>query len=99
MLLVALCSMTLTVATRYWFSSDPPADGSSSVKGRLVSTKVQRLALGKDVVQWIPGVERFSLVPEPTADPGVVPADPSPTVFHLDEAISDRAPPLAPLFA
>ncbi len=99
MLLAAICAITLTVATRYCFAGDLLTDGSSSVKSRLVGHKVQRLALGKTAVQWLPCVERFSIVPEPTVNPGVVLADLPLSIFHLGAAISDRAPPLAPFAA
>lgn len=90
--------MTLTVATRYCISGGSATDGTSSaVKSRLAGPKVQRLALGKALTQWLPRVERFAIISESTLNPRIVPADPPIPALNLGETISDRAPPLTPL--
>jgi len=90
--LVAVCSLTLSVATRY---SAPLAAFSTGV--RVVQThtspEASRQRLNKDAAKWIPPVVCIGVLQAPTSYPRVAPAAPPIRTLLLEENLYRRPPP------
>lgn len=95
LVLAAVCSLTLTVATRYCVTAGAPADSGHVVKTRLAEPKVQHLVLDQDSVQGLPPVGRLTLGLVATNQARIA-ADGTPVpIVDFHDPISSRAPPLS----
>lgn len=90
--LVAVCSLIVSVATRYSSTGDP---SSTTVKAfrthALPEAKRQRLA--KDAADWMPPVICFSLLQSPPSYPRIAPAGPPLPERLFEESLYNRPPP------
>lgn len=95
LVLFAVCSLTLSVATRYCTSSGSLGAVGHSVKTRLAEPKVQRLVLAKDNTQGLPPVRRLALVPIAACQSCIALDGPPVPIVDFEHAVSNRAPPLS----
>jgi len=92
--LLAVCSLTLSVATRY----SSPWDGSSGAVKTVrtnSSPEAKRQRLAKNAADWMPPVACFGVLQSPTFYPRVAPAGPPVPSLRFDESLSNRPPPSA----
>jgi hypothetical protein len=92
--LVAVCSLTVSLATRY----SSPGDGSvCSVKAcaRQTSPEAGRQRLAKDAAHWIAPVISSTVLRAPSSGTLITSAAPKISNFLLAEALYNRPPPSA----
>ncbi len=95
LILAAICSLTLSVATRYCVSPVSMSAAGHAVKTRLAEPKMQHLVVAKDGAQGLPQVARLAIIAIATYEPRtVVQVSPAPLV-DFENALSNRPPPLA----
>jgi hypothetical protein len=93
-ILVAVCSLTVNVATRYGSAA---GISTHTVKATVkdASTDAQRQRLAKDAANWITPVSNASPLQAPTLCPRIAPEGaPVPHLFFAD-ALYNRPPPSA----
>ena len=85
--LVAVCSLIVSVATRY---SSSGGASSTTVKAVQIhaSPEAKRQRLAKDAADWMPPVIRFSVLQAPTSYPRIAPAGPRCRAFVLKKAFT-----------
>lgn len=90
--LLAVCSLTVSVATRYTFSRGLNESKTASV-GRHVSPELSRQRLLKNAATWMPPVVAAEIVSECSDYPRIAPGGPPiPNLFY-EESLSNRPPP------
>jgi hypothetical protein len=91
LVIIAVCSLTLSVATRF---STPSSDQSHIVKSvDRRSAEPQRQHLDKDATRWVAAVASF-IIDEPIAiEPSLVPASPLLPQHTFSESLYNRPPP------
>lgn len=93
LVLAAVCSLTLTVATRYCSADGLTGGPSHNVRTQGGQPNVQRLVPVKYDTAGLPRVERLAFVAASSFHPRTtVDALPAPTV-HVADALANRAPP------
>jgi hypothetical protein len=90
--LVAVCSLTVSLATRYY----SPSDNSSPIVKAFQSsvapdTKRQRLT--KNAANWMPPILSFTVFQIPSSYYGIVPPRPPVRSFICDKSLYNRPPP------
>jgi hypothetical protein len=93
---VAVCSLTVSVATRY---STPLDTSSPTVKTVQTHTtpEAKRQRLAKDpAAQWAPPVVCFRVLRSPSFYPRMSPAGPPIPGLFFEESLYNRPPPLFP---
>jgi hypothetical protein len=90
--LMAVCSLTVSVATRY---STPSTGQSPTVKTlrTQVSPEGLRQRLAQDAVTWMPPVVLLSVLEAPSFYPRTAPAGPPVPSLLLEESLYNRPPP------
>jgi len=92
MVLLAVCSLTVSLASRYSF----PVDSSSpAVKSIKVHTfpDMQRQRLDKKAANWVPPVFCLTDLEAPTFYPRIAPAGPPVTSLLRGNDLFNRPPP------
>jgi len=90
--LLAVCSLTVSVATRYSSSSDPSSPTVKTVQTHTTpDAKRQRLA--KNAATWVPPLVCFDVLRSPSSYPRIAPAEPPIRSFLLEENLYNRPPP------
>ena len=90
--LVAVCSLTVSVATRYssrWEASSPTVKTVQT----HTSPDVKRQRLAKNAATWIPPVARFDILRAPIFYPRITPAGPPVPSLLFEESLYNRPPP------
>lgn len=91
LILVAVCSLTISLATRY---NDCASVPSVSVKHVTIHSSAQkRQHLDKDAARWVTPVGRFAILEVSTFYPRFAPSGPPVHAFLLDERLYNRPPP------
>jgi hypothetical protein len=90
--LAAVCSLTVSVATRYtsaWNVSSP------SVKTVQAHTtpEAKRQRLLKDAANWVPPLVRFDVLGSLSSYPRIAPAVPPRPIFLFEASLYNRPPP------
>jgi hypothetical protein len=95
--LAAVCSLTVSVATRY---------SSSEVSAPTVKTaqahptpEAKRQRLDKDAATWEPPLVGFDVLRSPSSYPRTAPAQPPAQNLLLEQSLFDRPPPSSELFS
>jgi len=90
--LVAVCALTVSVATRY---STPWGSSSSTVNTVQIHTspEAKRQHLAKDAADWMPPVICFGLLQTPSSYPRIAPAGPPIPSLLFEESLYNRPPP------
>jgi hypothetical protein len=96
--LAAVCSLTVSVATRY----SSPLDASSPTMRTLQThttgdAKGQRLA--KNAANWMPPLVCFDILRSPSFYPRIVPEGPRAPKLLLEENLYNRPPPSSKLLS
>jgi hypothetical protein len=91
-ILLAVCSLIVNVATRY---SSPGSSGSAGVKTvqTRASVEAKRQHLAKDAANWLPPVICFTVLQSPSSYPRIAPAGPPIAGLVLEESLYNRPPP------
>lgn len=90
--LVAVCSLVVSVATRY--SSTGEASSSTVKVGQIhASPEAKRQHLAKDAADWIPPAIPFSVLQPPTSYPRIAPSGPPMPGLQFEESLYNRPPP------
>ncbi len=93
--MAAVCSLTLTVATRYCVSPVSAAVAGHSAKIRIAEPKVQHLVLDRDDARALPPAGTLAILPIATyQERTAVLRFPVP-IAGFEDAVSNRAPPSA----
>jgi hypothetical protein len=91
LILVAVCSLTISLATRY---NDCASTPSISVKYVTIHSSAQkRQHLDKDAARWVTPVERFAILEVSTFYPRFAPSGPPVHALLLDQSLYNRPPP------
>jgi hypothetical protein len=90
--LVAVCSLIVSVATRYSYTCDAP---STTVKVVQIHTspEAKRQRLAKDAADWMPPVIHFSVLHSPSSYPRIAPSGPPMPGLQFEESLYNRPPP------
>src|SRR5581483_1050534 len=92
LVLVAVFSLALSVATRYSTPSDAPGPTVKSVQNHTYpESKRQRLV--KDAVNWVPPLTCVDGLSAPNFYPRIAPAGPPIPSLVLEENVYNRPPP------
>jgi len=89
--LVAVCALTISVATRY-SSGGVPAYGVRTAH-RHPAPEPSRQRLTKNTNNWIPPVVRIVVLQAPTSYPRIAPAGPPIPSLVLEKSLYNRPPP------
>ncbi|HWW13720.1 MAG TPA: hypothetical protein VN310_03575 [Candidatus Dormibacteraeota bacterium] len=96
--LVAVCSLTVSVATRYCSPL-----GTSSLTMKTVQTHTspdaKRQRLTKNAANWVPPVVCFDILQSPSSYPRIAPAAPPIPSLFFEENLYNRPPPSSELFS
>ena len=92
--LIAICSLTLSLATRY---TSPSALSSHAVKivRTQAPTDAKRQRLAKNAVNWIPPVVCFGVLPTPVLPLRFAPAAPLAAGLLFEVSRFNRPPPFS----
>jgi hypothetical protein len=96
--LVAVFSLALSVATRY---SCLGVASSTTVKAFQIhaSPEAKRQRLAKDAADWMPPVISVSLLQSPSSYPLIAPAGPPMPGLRFEESLYNRPPPSSESFS
>jgi hypothetical protein len=91
LIVLAICSLTVNVATRFWVPSTSPNHTAKSVEQRSVQPKRQHL--NKDAARWVASRADFSIIEPVTIEACLAPAGPSLPQHFLSDSLYNRPPP------
>jgi hypothetical protein len=90
--LAAVCSLTASLATRYYSPWDASTHGVRTLQTNTsLDTKRQRLT--KNAANWVPPVFSFDISQCPTFHPTIAPAGPPAPTLFFEESLYNRPPP------
>jgi|SRR5271165_6036421 len=89
--LVAVCSLIVSLATRYSYTCDAPTTVKAVQIHKSPEAKRQRLA--KDAADWMPPMIYFSVLQSPSSYPRIAPAGPPVPGLLFEESLYNRPPP------
>jgi len=89
--LLAVCSLTASVATRYTFSRGSSGNTVTTVQ-KHGSPEPSRQRLMKNAASWIAPVVDSAVLEAPSSYPRIAPAGPIPSLF-FEESLYNRPPP------
>jgi hypothetical protein len=92
LVLVAVCSLAISLATRYSSPVNPSSTKVSSVQKQVLS-EPGRQRLTKSVANWLPLVVCYTMLQAPTAYPPVAPEGPPIVASFLGDSLYNRPPP------
>src|SRR5580658_4578554 len=95
--LLAVCSLTINVTTRY--CSTESALASASGLHKYSSPEASRQRLTKDAATWIPPVVRALVLPASSFSLQVAPASPPLPALLLEISLHNRPPPSSAFLA
>jgi hypothetical protein len=91
LVLLAVCALTLSVATRY--SSTPAQSNSARILHKQLSLEQGRQRLTKSANAWFPPVVRIAAFQAPTAYPRIAPSGPPVPSLFFEDSLYYRPPP------
>src|SRR3984957_20778869 len=92
--LVAVCALTVSLATRYGGPWTASSHVVSSVHGHS-SVDAKRQHLTKNAATWVPPLVCFDPLGSPDFHPRIAPAGPPVPGLRLEESLYNRPPPSA----
>jgi hypothetical protein len=90
--LAAVCSLTVSVATRYSSSWDVSAPTVKTVQAHA-KPEAKRQRLDKDAANWVPPLVGFDALRSPSSYRQTTPAEPPTRNVFLEESLFNRPPP------
>ena len=97
-ILLAVCSLIVNVATRYSSSGNSGVGAVKTVQTRA-SIEAKRQHLAKDAANWLPPVICFTVLQAPSSYPRIAPAGPPIPGLLLEESLYNRPPPASTFLA
>jgi hypothetical protein len=97
-ILLAVCSLTVRVATRYTCMEDASAPALTSVHSQMVQAPI-RQRLIQTAAAWHPPVACISTLDTVDFYPRVSPAGPPMPSVLFDESLYNRPPPSSEIFS
>jgi hypothetical protein len=97
LIVIAICSLTVSVATRFWASSSSQSQTVKSVDHQPVDPKRQHL--NKDAARWVSPSAFFSVIAPVTIEASLSPAVPLLPKHVFSESLNNRPPPSFAFFA
>lgn len=91
LILFAICTLTVSVATRY--NVIPGLRGSACSLQKHSSPETSRQRLMKSAATWVPPVVCSAVLVAPSAYPRLAPAAPPIPVLFFEESLYNRPPP------
>ena len=92
LVLVAVCALTASVATRYGCLCESPASSIASVQNHS-SAEPGRQRLIKSVATWLPVVVCYAVLEAPSSYPHIAPTAPPLPSLLFEQNLYDRPPP------
>jgi len=96
MIVIAICSLTLTVATRFWTPSTSQSHIVKSVDRRSVDPKRQHLL--KEAARWVASSASFGFMAPAFIEARVAPPGPLLPKHVFTDSLYNRPPPSSVLF-
>jgi hypothetical protein len=94
--LLAVCTLTISVATRYSLSPGPTDQTRILIeKHHSVTPGLQRLL--NNAATWIPPLAEAAIFYDPGQHPHIAPSDPPVSSVLLEKNLYNRPPPILPL--
>lgn len=90
--LTAVCSLTVSVATRYSSSWNVSATAVKTVQANA-TPETKRQNLDKDAAKWVPPLVGFDALRSPSAYRQTAPAEPPTQNILLEKSLFNRPPP------
>ena len=90
--LAAVCSLTVSVATRYSSAWDVSSPSVKTVQAHT-TPEAKRQRLLKDAANWVPRLVRFDVLGSPSSYPRIAPAVPPRPIFLFEASLYNRPPP------
>jgi hypothetical protein len=90
--LAAVCSLIVSVATRYSSSWDVSAPAVKTLRGHT-TPEAKRQRLDKDAADWVPPLVGFDVLRSPSSYPRTAPAQTPAQNRFLEESLFNRPPP------
>jgi|SRR5580658_2581913 hypothetical protein len=91
--LLAVCSLTISVATRYSSSWSISSHGIRVIQTHALPD-AKRQHLTKNAANWMPPVFSFVVLQAPSFYPRTIPAGPTAPNFLFEENLYSRPPPI-----
>jgi len=95
-IVIAICSLTVSVATRFWAPSAAPAHIAKSVDHRSVDPKRQHL--NKDAARFAAPRVNFSIIAPAAIETRLAPAGPLLAKHVFSDSLYNRPPPSSEFF-
>ena len=93
--LVAVCTLTLSVATRYSFCGNPGNESLTTIQSHQSwAPGLQRLL--NNAASWMPPVVGSAIFQDPESYPHVEPSGPTVLTVLLEKNLYNRPPPTLP---
>jgi hypothetical protein len=96
LIVIAICSLTLSVATRFWASSTSQSKIVKSVDQRSVEPKRQHL--NKDATRWVAPLVDFSIFVPAAIETSLALSGPVLPKHVFSESLYNRPPPSSVFF-
>jgi hypothetical protein len=90
--LAAVCSLVVSVATRYSSSWDVSAPTVKTLRAHT-TPEAKRQRLDKDAANWVPPLVGFDVLRSPSSYARTAPAQPPAQNLLLEESLFNRPPP------
>jgi hypothetical protein len=90
--LVAVCALTVNVATRYT-SPDFPSSSKVQTVHAHTTPEMKRQRLAKNAANWLPPLVCFDVLQSPRSYPRIAPAGPPVPSVLFEENLYNRPPP------
>ena len=91
LIVIAICSLTVSVATRFWASSTSQSQTVKSLEHPSVDPKRQHL--NKDACRWVPSSATFSVFAPVEMETRLAPAGPLLPKHVFTDSLYNRPPP------
>src|SRR5580692_6171805 len=88
---LAICSLTFSLATRFWVASNSPSHTTNSVDRR--SVEPMRQHLDRDATRWVEATGSFTIVGPTVIETRPVPAGPLLPQHVFSDSLYNRPPP------
>jgi hypothetical protein len=92
MVLLVVCSLTVSLATRYYFPVDSSSQAVKSIKVHK-SPDAQRQRLDKKAANWVPPIFRLTELEAPSSSPRIAPTGLPVMSLLLGNDLFNRPPP------
>jgi hypothetical protein len=91
LIIVAICSLTFSLATRFWATSDSLSHTVRTVDRRSVEPKRQHL--NRDAIRWVAQAADFSIIEPAPIEASLALAGPPLPKHVVSDSLYNRPPP------